>query len=169
MVNLNKFVTSKTLKFYSDASGCKTLGMGAFFQHRWLFAQWELQYIETFKPSIEYLELYALTAAILTWGEHLRNQRIVIFYDNTTVVNMVKKGVSTCRNCMYLLRLMTLNNLIHNHRVFTQYIETHKNDLADSLSRLQFNRFWRLAPANTDKLPTPVSKLVWPASRIWIK
>ena len=66
MVDLNKFTTSKQLCFMSDASANPIFGIGAVFNHRWLFGQWEAGYIKTFEPSIEYLELLGVVAAILT-------------------------------------------------------------------------------------------------------
>ena len=90
---------------HSDASKNVSLGFGATFQDKWLFGQWEPGYIQQNNPSIEYLELYALIAAILTWGEEraLVNARIIIFCDNTAVVEMVNSLTVKCRNCMYLL------------------------------------------------------------------
>ena len=125
-------------------------------------------YIEKNKPSIEYLELFALSAAIITWGDKLKNQRIAVFYDNIAVVHMIKNGASSCRNSMYLLRLVTLNNMINNGRVFAIYVKSADNFLADALSRLQFNRFSKLAPKSMNKYPHEISSIVWPASRIWI-
>ena len=68
MINLNGAeITSEQLMFYSNASANKVLGFGAvFYNTNWLFVQWEPNYIKKYKPNIEYLELYALTAAVLT-------------------------------------------------------------------------------------------------------
>ena len=44
------------------------------------------------------------------------------------------------------------------------------NHLADSLSRLDLNRFWRYAtPLHMQKQPDKTSTLVWPVSKIWMK
>ena len=167
MVDLAKVIALVQLKFFTDASASKILGVGGVFNNRWLSAQWEPGYIETLNPSIEYLELYGLVASILTWGEHLRNARITVFCDNSAVVGMVNKMASSCKNCMYILRLLALNNLINNRRVYAHHIRTEVNELADALSRLQYSRFWKLAPPTMNALPTPISPLVWPASAIW--
>ena len=100
------------------------------------------KFIETKDPSIEYLELYGLTAALLTWGEFIHDIRVLVFCDNQAVVSMVNNLTSSCKNCMFLLRLITLNNLVNNRRVFVQYIRSSDNELPDALSRLQFSRFW---------------------------
>ena len=76
MVDLETTITADHLCFYSDASASPTLGFGAVFNNKWLFAQWEVGYInqKTNTPSIEYLELLALVAAVLTWGHLITNQ-----------------------------------------------------------------------------------------------
>ena len=169
MIDLHVFETSEQLNFASDASANSKLGFGAVYGYKWLFAQWEPQFIKLNSPSIEYLELVGLVAAVLTWGESLKNRRIVVFTDNMSVVGMVNAMSSSCKNCMYLLRLLTLNNLIHNRRVFAKFVRGIDNDLPDALSRLQFDRFWRLAPPGMEKTPSQISPLIWPISAIWQK
>ena len=79
MVDLQATVNATQLFFYSDASANKSLGLRAVFEHRWISAQWAPGYINSSKSTIEYLELLALTAVILTWGELICDQRIVLF------------------------------------------------------------------------------------------
>ena len=170
MVDVDKSsFTATQLKFYSDTSGCEFLGVGAVFEHRWFFAKWEPGFIRTCKPSIQYLELFGVIAAILTWGDQIQNMRMVLFCDNESVVEMVNNQCCSCWNCMYLLRLLTLNNLVNNRRVFTRHLRSEENYLSDALSRLQLERFWRLAPMSMNKELSRISPLVWPASKIWIK
>ena len=120
MVDLNKISSVKQLCFYSDASACEVLGFGAIFNKKWIFGQWEPNFIKENKPSIEYLELFALTAAVLTWGKEpaLCNAQIVVFCDNAALVQMINDSTSLCANCMYLIRLLVLNGLVNNRRVF---------------------------------------------------
>ena len=75
MMDLNLSTTSETLNFYSDASAAKQLGFGSTFGSKWLFGQWETNLIETYKPSIEFLELFALCAGVFTWQKELANSR----------------------------------------------------------------------------------------------
>ena len=98
----------------------------------------------------------------------LKNQRIIVHCDNQAVVAMINNSSSSCKNCMYLLRLLTLNNLVHNRRVFAVYVSSKDNDLADALSRLQFDCFWKLASPKMNKQPCKVSELVWPPTKKWI-
>ena len=69
MVDLATHLIATDISLVSDASAAKDLGFGAVFGTRWIFAQWEEGYIKPSEnqPSIAYLELYALTAALLTW------------------------------------------------------------------------------------------------------
>ena len=168
MVDLQQITSAKKLNFYSDASANNNLGFGAVFDNCWLYARWEDGYIEKNKPSIEYLELFALSVAIITWGDKIKNQRIAVFCDNIAVVHMINNGTSSCKNCMYLLRLVTLDNMINNRGVFAIYVKSADNFLADALSRLQFNRFSRLVPKSMNKYPHEISPIVWPASCIWM-
>ena len=105
-------VTSEMLQFYSDASASKTHGgMGAVFDDHWIELHWNCQFLEQYKPSIEFLELFALVAAILTWGEKLQNMRVRIFCDNKSVRDMINGKASTgsssrCKFCMKLLEII---------------------------------------------------------------
>ena len=110
MIDLSKTVNTQQLRFTSDASANAEYGIGATFENRWLFGQWEPGYIKNNEPSIEYLELLGVTAALLTWGHLIKNKRVEIFYNNMAVVCMINNYASSCSNCMYLLRIITLNN-----------------------------------------------------------
>ena len=59
--------TTKQLNFASDASLNKNLGMGAVFDNSWIVAIRLSGFIDKASPSIEFLELFALTVALLTW------------------------------------------------------------------------------------------------------
>ena len=123
MIDLdNDVVTATELNFFSDASANKILGFRAVFNNDWLFRQWEPNFIKDMSPSIEYLELFALVVALLTWGDRIQHTRVIIFCDNSTVVQMVNALTSSCKNCMYLIRLLTLNNLVNDRRVFVRHL-----------------------------------------------
>ena len=126
------------LGFFSDASFNKKLGFGATFKSRWIVGQWNESFIMNCKPSIEFLELFALTVAVLTWSREpeLNNSRITVHCDNQAVVQMVNKTTSSCLQCMKLLRMLALNGINCNRRLFATYIASGANILADALSRL---------------------------------
>ena len=160
---------SETLNYFTDARAAETLGFGCIFDQNWLFGCWEKGNIEQYKPSIKYLELFALCAAVLTWQhkEKLQNARVTIFCDNIAVVHMVNKLTSSCRNCMYLLRILTLNGLIHNHRINVKYVKSAENYLSDALSRGQISKFKHLAPPQTNQNPDVIHPDLWPLSKLW--
>ena len=162
--------SSTLLNMYSDASLNERLGFGCWFGKFWIFGRWEHNFVRENKPSIAYLELYALCIGIFTWQNQLQNCRITIYCDNKSARDMINSTVSNCKNCMRLLRMLTLNNLIHNRRVFAKYVKTNENTCADALSRLQFGRFFKNVPKNIDinKNPDPLPQDLWPLSKIWI-
>ena len=113
---LGQLETSEDIRFYSDASASENLGFGAILKKKWIHADWNTQFIKMHRPSIEYLELFALCAGVMTWQneDQLRDCRIAIFCDNMAVVHMINNMSSSCKQCMYLLRMLTLNNLRYN-------------------------------------------------------
>ena len=165
-VKRNTFTAVK-LRFYTDASKHSSKGFGCVFGNRYTFGIWEKDYIKKFNPSIAYLELLALCIGIFTWQEKLSNMRIEVLCDNNSAKSMVNNLSTGGKNCMYLVRLLTLNNLLHNRRVFVKFISTKKNTLADALSRLQFKRFFKHRGPNMRRHPSPLPNELWPASKIW--
>ena len=139
MVDLVKQTfTAEHLNFYSDASTNVKFGIRAIFENKWLFAQWEDNFIKEKDPSIEYLELVGVVGAMLTRGHLIRNRRVIVNCDNISVVCMINSMTSSCKNCMYLLHLLTLNNMIFNRRTFARHVSGIHNELSDSLSRMDF-------------------------------
>ena len=161
----------KQLSFFTDASKAESLGFGCYYDKEWTFGCWEPGYIQSCDPSIAYLELFALCIGVFTWGhkQKLNNSRVIIRCDNQSVVQMVNNMTSSCQNCMYLLRMLALENLIHNRRIFAKFIDTKLNFLADSLSRMRFKKFFSLAPKGTKLQPECLPDMLWPASKIWQK
>ena len=168
MIDLSESVDSRVLNFYSDASANPGLSFGCIFDKEWIFQQWESDFVASQKPSIEYLELYALCAGVFTWANKLKNIRMILFCDNQSVVEMVNSGVSRCRNCMYLIHLLTLNNLQCNRRVFAQHVRGVSNQLSNSLSHLKIEKFKALALPGVNQWPEKTSSELWPLSKTWL-
>ena len=161
--------TAEDINMYLDASGSlRTGGLGAFCENSWTYHVWNYSFLKKVKPSIEYLELYALTVGVLKWIHRFRNRKIYLFCDNTSVHDMVNDSSSHCKNCMILIRILTVHSMIHNVRVFVKYVESRKNELADALSRLDMVRFWDKAPETMDKEPEDLPKQIWPMEKIWV-
>ena len=102
---------------FSDASkSLKCGGLGAVCGNQWMIQPWNYKFLKEQEPSIEYLELFAVTAAVLSWLHKFRNMHIHLFCDNMSVVHMINNSSSTCKNCMVLIRKITLAGLFHNTR-----------------------------------------------------
>ena len=142
----NNHDNSEEVGFYSDASAAKKLGFGAILKFHWIQGMWPEGFIERESPSIKYLEFFALCMGVMMWQEHLANQRFCIHCDNMAVVHMINGMTAKCKNCMFLLRLLTLNNLKFNRSLSAHYINTKMNQLSDALSRNQMTRFRKLEP-----------------------
>ena len=160
--------TSDDIFFYSDATAAEVLGFGCIFNNSWIYKKWKENFIKEKKPSIAYLELYALAIGLFTWEDRITDSRVVIFCDNMSVVCMINNITSKCKNCMFLLRQITLNGLRYNRRVSAKYVSTKSNFLADSLSRLDIAKFKRLAPPTMNPSPDTINDSFWPVSKIWI-
>ena len=116
-----------TLQLFSDASRNPRLGMGVVFleENRWIVGQWTYQFIVEQQPSIEFLELIAVVAAVVTWNkiEQLNNQRVEIFCDNEAVVHMINNTASSCPQCHKLITILTLDCICGNRRLFAHHID----------------------------------------------
>ena len=102
-IDFTRTLTADKVRLTSDASKAVHLGFGCISEKSWMYSAWPVDYIKKYNPSIEYLELYALVAAILAWGDRYANRRITISCDNQSVVSMVNKTTSSCKNCMCLI------------------------------------------------------------------
>ena len=167
-LDLDRFTTSEILDFYTNASG--TIAYRCFFDGLWTCGTWSEELL-VMEPSIEFLELFALCAAILTWESHpkLINTRVIIYCDNQAVVNMVNNTSSSCMAYMQLIRLLIVNGLHFNRGLSVCYIKSGDNILADSLSRQKWKMFWKNAPAHTKATPDEVPDYLFPVEKFLMK
>ena len=167
-LDFSDVIIADEIDLYSDASG--RIGMGALCGPAWMHCLWPEEFIKSNKPSIEYLELFGVTAAVLTWIHLFRNRRVILFCDNKSVVDMINITSTSCKNYMVLIRFIVLKGLIENVRIFAKHVEGVKNSLADSLSRNKIDLFKHLC-AKREKLidlkSTPVHETIWPPLKIW--
>ena len=158
------------LQFYTDSSLNKNLGCGGLFGTSWFVYKWDPDFIERYKPSIGYLELFALAAGVLIWGskKEMVNTRVIIFCDNNSAKANVNTYASGCKQSPKLLRTIAMNCLKFNRRIYVQYVSSSSNVLADSLSRLNFKRFRRNAPKGMNKNPEQMPQDLVPMEKIWL-
>jgi hypothetical protein len=146
---------SDSLILYTDASG--TLGFGGIFGRKWFQGRWHShQQLGVPGISIAWQELFAIVVACQIWGTLLRDQRIEFKCDNESVVNMINSKRSKIPRAMDLIRHLTLLTLQYNIYVRASHIPGKRNEIADSLSRFQLQRFRHLAPqADTNPCAIP--------------
>ena len=162
-----KEITSEDIDLYSDASRNFELGFGAYCGSEWSYGQWNKDFMKACEPSIEYLELFAITVGVLNWIKIFKNRRVTSFCDNESVVYMINNAAAKCKRCMVLLRIITLEGMIHNVRIQAKHVRTEKNGKADALSRLDFKRFRKLGP-NMNLQPSPIPECLWPMNKVWM-
>ena len=168
-VDLEEVLQADILNFYTDAAKREDLGFGGMFNKHWLYSQWEPNFIQIFDPSIEYMELFGVCCAVFAWSKDLANRRVQVHCDNQSVVTMINKTTSSCKQCMILIRLLTLHSLKYNMRIFTRWVRGRINSEADTLSRLKLGKFRQLTKNKAmDKMPTPLPSELWQVSKFWI-
>ena len=142
-IELEKVLTAPEIDWYTDASLHAEKGCGGYCGQHWFQVQWPAGFVTTHNPSIAYLELYAVTCAVALWLKLFRNQRIVIFCDNMSVVYMLNSNTSQCARCLILIRMIVMESMIQNVRLYAKHVKTKENDIADSISRFEMTRLQR--------------------------
>lgn len=149
-----KTTAAPDLSLYTDASS--TYGCGGYFQGAWFHYSWQPHQQLSNATSIQWQELFAIVAATLTWGDLWSRKRIRFYCDNQAIVKAWEGQSSKHPKLMSLMRLLFLTAARSNFTVTLKHIAGKSNELADALSRKQFNRFFTLAPqANHFPTPTP--------------
>lgn len=150
----SSWVDSDILELYTDVSG--SLGFGGIYGLKWFQGSWQ-SHQQLGQPgiSIAWQELFAIVVACHMWGNTFANKRIIFYCDNESVVHIVNSKRSRIPRVMDLVRLLTLLTLEHNFYLKTKHIEGKMNEIADSLSRFQMERFRSLAP-QAEQVPCPV-------------
>ena len=147
-------VTSHTLRLFSDAS---QLGFGAVYHSHWFSVPWPSSF---HCHHINYLELFAVVAAVFTWGHEWANQQILFFSDNMCITNIWRSGSCRDKDMMRLIRSLFLFTAKSNINILMKHIPGTSNILADHLSRLQVAEFHHRFQA-ADHLATIPSSKIW--------
>ena len=164
-----KIEKAEEIGFYSDASGCESLGVGCtIFGKFWTYGQWPEGFIKKYKPSIEFLELFALVTGVLTWEKKLINRKFTAHCDNESVVNMVNHTATGGEQCMKLIRLLVLKQMKGNYRISAEHVPGKFNLIADTLSRLKFSLFEKLQRKHDmNKHKSSLPDAIWPPEKVW--
>ena len=160
------------LNFYTDSAKSAKLGCGGICGRSWFSRQWSTGLIEDLDPSIEYLELYAVTVGVLLWIKRFPNRRVILFCDNKSCVDMINLTSSRCKNCLVLLRIIVLEAMTWNVRIFCRHVKGKNNKLEDFLSRLRIDLFRKEIKKSklpkVEKFSTEIPDEIWPVNKIWI-
>lgn len=164
---------SKKVIWASDAAKAPQLGYAACFWDEktrsvfYAFDQWETGLLEIYDPSIQFLELLAVTVGVILFTEKVINSTVDLWCDNQAVVQMIENSVSSCKHCMKLIRLITLMSLRYNVVYRANHIPSKDNRASDLLSRQKINQFlrqvesgWRAVPVATPVQLLPVKKFL---------
>ena len=140
------------LDLFTDASG--SIGYGAFFDGHWVADAWP-KALQTCAPDITFKELFPIVLALHLWGHHFSNKKVIFHCDNQAVVCIINKQSTRSPRSMHLVRCMVSVCLLRNIVFKAVHIPGLENNIADALSRLQFDRFKKLAPM-ADLAPTQI-------------
>lgn len=173
-VDFSKTLSADELFLTSDASLNPRFGYGGFYHRKvngefkgsWFSQKWPPGFIKNSNASIEVAEMIGAATAIALWAPELHDRRVIIRCDNQAVMHMINKASSSCKKCMFLLRIITAVSMKHNVRVFCKFIDTKANRLSDLLSRLRTEVFQREAPQGVECNPTPLPTNLWPFHEI---
>ena len=146
--------SSADLHIYTDSTDTH---FGGIYGQRWFQDKFPSNLAcEDEKMSMALLELYPIVVSCVLWGAQWKKLRILFHCDNMSTVNIINKGRSKVKVIMKLLRKLTWCSAVNNFFVRAEHVPGKYNDIADSLSRLQMERFRRLAPqADTSATQCP--------------
>lgn len=139
-------IKDSDLHLFTDASG--RLGFGGYFQGQWFSSPWPPTVMNLVDQdlSIAFQELYPIVVAAILWGNSWARKRILFHCDNLATVHILNKGRSTCTSIMKLMRRLVVVAATCNFHFLAAHLPGKTNIKADALSRLDLQKFRRLAP-----------------------
>ena len=145
-------VTFDEFTLFTDASG--SLGSGAIYRSHWFSSSWPRHLQEYL---INFKELFAIVAAVKTWGHNWSNKQILTFTDNKVFSDSWKFRSSKNLAIMLLLGHIFFHAARYNFNVTLQHLPGHDNHLAYLLSVGRwssdcFMRYLRLSSATSQLL-----------------
>ena len=151
-------VSSVSISLFTDASD---LGLGAMFGSLWLYSDWShAPWVSPESTHINTREIFAIWAAVRTWGHHWPDSQLLIHTDNEATVNVWKSGTCKDKHMMRVIRAMFFFCAKINLNIMLTFIPGHLNVNADNLSRLQVQKFLRDNPS-VNHHPSQIPDDVW--------
>lgn len=143
----SEWTSNEVLELFTDSSGAKGMGCGAYFAGEWIYLQWPKKWFDSeIMGNITFLEFVPVLIGTCIWGCQLKNKKIVFYIDNNALVQIVNTQTSKSKSVMALMRPFVLFAMQHNIIFRAKHIAGKNNEIADSISRQQWERFRRLAP-----------------------
>lgn len=152
------WLSSDTLQLFTDSAGSPHLGCACFLSGSWAFMQWPEHWAKKEKfYDMAFLEMVPVILAVTLWGKKIAGRKILFFIDNEALVRVLNKQTAKSRSLMFLVRKFVLLCMKLDVLFKAVHITSKCNGIADSLSRMQWQRFRRLAPeAEVDPEPIPI-------------
>ena len=159
------WLTSASLKLFTDSAGAVGLGCGCFLGKEWTYFQWPEYWCKLGEVlrDITFLEMVPVLLAVFLWGRRLSNCKIQLYIDNEALVAVLNKQSAKSKRLMQLIRPFILLAMEYGIIFKATHISTHVNAIADAISRKQFVRFRNLAPEADEKpqaMPEPFLSLI---------
>ena len=134
---------STKLQLFTDASD---LAVSAFFEGRWCVIPIQGAFAYLAHTSINFRELYAIVMALATWGRVLSGSKVSLNCDNLSVCQIINSGTSKSGDIMKLVRVLFFVCALYDIECRAEHLYTFDNSIADSLSRLNFDKFYSIVP-----------------------
>ena len=142
---------------FSDASD---IAAGAVCYHSWSVFAFDGKYLWMRNKSIAWRELFAVVLLMCTFGPRLQGNYVTMFIDNMSMVHCVNSGKSKDVSIMGLIRALYYYTSLYHISYKAIHLSSADNALADSLSRMQFDRFKYLHPSADMFMTAPVECII---------
>ena len=117
-IDFDEHVSAEEIDWCTDSAKAINKGFGGDHLSHWFAGLWDESFLKHMDPSIEFLELYAVAVSVLLWLKLYKDKRLVLWCDNQSVVFMLNNQSSKCKNCMTPIRIVTLECLNKNVRLY---------------------------------------------------
>ena len=138
----NKWVSSESIKMYSDAAGVHG-GYAATLSGSWFVGKWPENMSAL---HITFKELFPIVLALEIWGHCLSYHKILFFSDNAAVVEIIDKTSCKENRTMRLVRRLVIAGLRFNVQFRAKHIPGKHNVVCDLLSQFYLQEAKDLAP-----------------------
>lgn len=154
IIHDREWLINHDIQLFTDSSG---KGFGIFLNGSWCYGAWPNSWVSR---DITVLEMFPIVVSVFLWSAQLKDKKILYRCDNMSVCHIVNALSSKSKDMMVLVRLFVLQCLKFSIYFRCEHIPGIYNTITDALSRLDFQRFRRLAQG-ADALPMPVPENLW--------